>query len=51
VYATAQALHQALVMPDDERQERADRLRWIVQREDISAWLCRQIETVVELDL
>ena len=51
VYATAEALHQALVMPAEERQERAQRLRWLVEQEDITAWLCRQLETVAELSL
>jgi trehalose 6-phosphate synthase len=51
VYATAEALHQALVMPAEERQKRANRLRWLIESEDISAWLCRQLETIVELDL
>jgi trehalose 6-phosphate synthase len=51
VYATAEALHQALAMPAEERQERAQRLRWLIEREDITAWLCRQLETAVELDL
>jgi trehalose 6-phosphate synthase len=51
VYATAEALHQALVMPTEERQERAHRLRWRIEREDIAAWLCRQLETVTELSL
>ena len=51
VYATAEALHQALTMPAEERRERAERLRWLIEREDITAWLCRQLETIVELDL
>ncbi|MFN2219917.1 MAG: trehalose-6-phosphate synthase [Anaerolineae bacterium] len=51
VYATAEALHQALVMPADKRQERAHRLRWLIEKEDIAAWLCRQLETVAELNL
>jgi trehalose 6-phosphate synthase len=51
VYATAEALHQALIMPAEERQERADRLRWLVEREDITAWLCRQLQAVSELNL
>jgi trehalose 6-phosphate synthase len=51
VYATAEALHQALVMPDEERQERASRLRWLIERDDITAWLHRQLEAVAELDL
>jgi trehalose 6-phosphate synthase len=51
VYATAQALHQALVMSPEERLERATRLRWLIEQEDITAWLCRQLETVAELNL
>ncbi len=51
VYATAEALHQALVMPAEQRRERARRLRWLIEGEDITAWLCRQLETIVELDL
>jgi trehalose 6-phosphate synthase len=51
VYATAEALHQALVMPAEERQARAGRLRWLVEREDISEWLCRQLQAITELGL
>ena len=51
VYATAEALHQALVMPAEDRQERAHRLRWLVEQEDISDWLCRQLQAVAELKL
>lgn len=51
VYATAEALHQALVMPSNERRERAERLRWLVEREDINDWLCRQLQTIQELGL
>lgn len=50
VYATAEAMHQALVMNASERAERAQRLRWVIEREDIVDWLCRQVETVVKLD-
>jgi trehalose 6-phosphate synthase len=50
-YATAEALHQALVMPARERAERATRLRWLVEREDITAWLCSQLESIIELNL
>jgi trehalose 6-phosphate synthase len=51
VYATAEALHQALVMSPEERLERATRLRWLIEREDITAWLYHQLETVAELNL
>jgi trehalose 6-phosphate synthase len=51
VYATAEALHQALEMPAEQRRERAERLRWLIEREDIAAWLCRQLQTIIELQL
>jgi trehalose 6-phosphate synthase len=51
VYATAEALHQALVMSSAERRERARKLSDLVEQEDITAWLCRQLETIVELGL
>jgi trehalose 6-phosphate synthase len=51
VYATAEALHQALVMPYEERRERADRLRHLVEGEDIVAWLCLQLEAIARLGL
>jgi trehalose 6-phosphate synthase len=51
IYATAEAFHQALTMPERERRERALRLRNLVEREDIEDWLCRQIETIEELAL
>jgi len=51
VYATTEALHQALVMPSEGRRERAERLRRIVEQEDITTWLIHQLETVTELEL
>jgi trehalose-6-phosphate synthase len=51
VYATAEALHQALTMAPEKRRERAEQLRWLVEREDITAWLCGQLETVDALAL
>ncbi len=51
VYATAEALHQALEMSPAERQQRAGRLRWLIEGEDIAVWLCRQLETVTKLNL
>ena len=51
VYATAEALHQTLTMPPEERQERSERLRWIIEQEDIYFWLDRQLETIAELNL
>lgn len=51
VYATAQALHQALTMSPTIRLERANRLRWLIEHADITDWLCSQLESVVELNL
>jgi trehalose 6-phosphate synthase len=51
VYATAEALHQALRMPPEQRQKWGERLRWSIEREDIADWLCRQLETVIEFGL
>ncbi len=51
VYATAEALHQALTMPAPERLERVERLRWTIEREDISDWLCRQLRALADLNL
>jgi len=51
IYATAEALHQALTMSAAERKERINRLRWLIERDDITAWLCRQLETITELNL
>lgn len=51
VYATAEAMHQALVMPHEQRYQYAERLRWMIEREDITAWLEHQLEAVDELNL
>ena len=51
VYATGEAMHQALIMPMAERAERAARLRWLIEREDITAWLGGQLKAVNELNL
>ena len=49
IFATAQALHKALGMPVEERRERSEWIRTMVEREDIDAWLCNQIGTLKEL--
>ena len=46
VSETAEALHQALVMPDHERARRAHALREAVEREDIHLWLCWQMDAI-----
>jgi trehalose 6-phosphate synthase len=51
VYATAEALHQALTMPAFRREELAARLRWVIEREDLQAWLRQQLQTAKELNL
>lgn len=51
VYATAEAMHQALTTSKQIRHENAERLRWIIEREDITAWLLSQFQAVKELGL
>lgn len=51
ISATADALHQALVMPANERKGRAERLRSLIENEDIVQWLCQQLETIIKLKL
>ena len=51
IYATTEALHQALVMPDAEREERATRLRHVIEMEDIQTWLCWQLQAMNRLGL
>jgi trehalose 6-phosphate synthase len=51
VYGTAEAMHQALTMPAEERRERAERLRHLIERQDITDWLCQQLSTIVRTDL
>lgn len=51
IYATAEAMHQALTMPLEERRGRAERLRHLVENEDVVDWLCKQLETIAKLDL
>jgi trehalose 6-phosphate synthase len=51
IYATAEAMHQALDMPDEKRGENSEKLRWLIEREDINDWLCKQLDAVSELSL
>jgi trehalose 6-phosphate synthase len=51
IYTTAEALHQALHMSSEERRERAERLKWIIEREDINFWFLQQLKCIAELDL
>jgi trehalose 6-phosphate synthase len=49
IYATAEALHQALVMTPEERHEKTARLVQSIEREDIFDWLCKQLQEIVDL--
>ena len=49
VEGTMQAMYQALTMSPAERKRRATVLSDSIQHEDISHWLCRQIEDLAEL--
>lgn len=51
VYATAQALHQALTMPFEERHNHAMQLRTVIEQDDILAWLDKQLLAIAELKL
>jgi trehalose 6-phosphate synthase len=51
IFATTEALHQALIMPDQERIDRANRLRHLIEMEDIQTWLCWQLQAMNRLGL
>jgi trehalose 6-phosphate synthase len=51
VYATAEAMHRGLIMPQKERQKRTDFLRTNVEQEDINAWLEKQLSTLSNLNI
>jgi trehalose 6-phosphate synthase len=51
VYGTAEALHQALTMPEEERQQRSERLRHLIEQEDIVDWLRQQLKAILNLEL
>jgi trehalose 6-phosphate synthase len=51
VYATAESMHQALTMSEPEKKEKSRHLKWIIEKEDIVDWLCRQLQTIEELGL
>jgi len=44
---TVRALHQALTMPADERRRRAAALKRLIQEEDITFWLERQLRDLM----
>jgi trehalose 6-phosphate synthase len=51
VYGTAEALHQALTMVQGERLQRAERLRLLIEQEDIVNWMRQQLAMVLTLNL
>jgi trehalose 6-phosphate synthase len=51
ISATAEALHRALIMSMQERADREERLRRMVEKQDIVDWLCQQLETIAALKL
>ena len=44
IYSTAEALYEALNMPDEERSIRATQLQTIVRKADVKAWLFSQVD-------
>ncbi|MBN2117123.1 MAG: trehalose-6-phosphate synthase [Anaerolineales bacterium] len=51
VYGTAEAMHQALIMPAEERREKAQRLRSLIENQDIVDWLRQQLRMIIRLRL
>jgi trehalose 6-phosphate synthase len=48
IYATAQAMHQALSMSNEDRKENIERLRWLIERDDLESWLYAQMLAVID---
>ena len=44
VYGTADAIHQALIMPAEKKRERAEALQEIVKKADIRSWFYDQVD-------
>jgi trehalose 6-phosphate synthase len=44
IYGTANALHQALTMPPEEKRKRAEALRALVKKADIRSWFYDQVD-------
>jgi trehalose 6-phosphate synthase len=49
VDATAEAIHRALLMDPVERHERAQKMRTVVQQNDIARWISAQLQDVRDL--
>ena len=50
IEGTMMAMHQAITMSAEERQERASKLTDIVEREDVTQWLTSQISDLLSLN-
>ncbi|CAA9553302.1 MAG: Alpha,alpha-trehalose-phosphate synthase [UDP-forming] [uncultured Thermomicrobiales bacterium] len=51
VEGTAQAIYEAVTMPLSERRRRADRLRRIVEQDDVASWFRQQLEDIEQFVL
>lgn len=51
VYQTAEALHHALIMAENEKKQRSSVLKESITNEDIHHWFCTQLETIAKLNL
>jgi trehalose 6-phosphate synthase len=51
IHGTAEAMHQALTMPAQERREKAERLRSLIESQDIVDWLNQQLNAIIKLKL
>ena len=51
IYNTARAMHDALMLPMEERKIHADRLRCLVEEADVNDWFCQQLRAIAELNL
>jgi trehalose 6-phosphate synthase len=49
VDSTAQALHQALLMDPVERHARAEKMREVVQQNDVARWISAQLQDIRDL--
>ncbi len=51
IYATANAMHQGITMDAEVKEEWSSRLHWLIEQEDIDAWLYHQFETIEALNI
>ena len=49
IYATAEAMHQALSMAPEEKEKRTTKLKSIIRQNDIYKWFTDQLQAVLEL--